>query len=183
MLYTCTYVRTLPWYHGTHVPYQWYGTTLSQKRLEILKYNTQVQGRNYGHSGRCQHVRIAIRTCTYVPVVRTTIWYVRTNMTLSQKRLEIQALRCNGETSGRCQHRRHHGILRFQLDSDVCSADLHHNPRKHLGLHAHQRLHRLPDNGLSGRPRLRVPRVVVLAGHLLAWIGTNGTMVSLSSWN
>ncbi len=34
--------------------------------------------------------------------------------------------------------------LRFQLDSDVCSADLHHNPRKHVGLHAHQRLHRLP---------------------------------------
>jgi hypothetical protein len=34
----------------------------------------------------------------------------------------------------------------FQLDSDVCSADLHHSPRKqHVGLqHAHQRLHRLP---------------------------------------
>ncbi len=26
--------------------------------------------------------------------------------------------------------------LRFQLDSDVCSADLHHNPRKQVGLHA-----------------------------------------------
>ncbi len=70
-----------------------------------------------------------------------------TNIT-SQKRLEIQAL--SGATgtlaSRRCQHRRHHGILqlRFQLDSDVCSADLHHNPRKHVGLHAHQRLHRLP---------------------------------------
>ncbi len=62
-------------------------------------------------------------------------WYTCTNITLSQKRLEIQALRCNGDTSGRCQHRRHHGILqlRFQLDSDVCSADLHHNPRKHVG--------------------------------------------------
>ena len=61
-------------------------------------------------------------------------WYTCTNITLSQKRLEIQALRCNGNTSGRCQHRRHHGILqlRFQLDSDVCSADLHHNPRKHV---------------------------------------------------
>jgi hypothetical protein len=35
-------------------------------------------------------------------------------------------------------------LLRFQLDSDVCSADLHHNPRKHVGLHAPQRLHRLP---------------------------------------
>jgi hypothetical protein len=91
---------------------------------------------------------------------------------LSQKRLEIQALRCNGETSGRCQHTRHHGILRFQLYSDVCSADLHHNPRKHVGLHAPQRLHRLPLDGLSGRPRLRVPREVVLAGHLLAWLGS-----------
>jgi hypothetical protein len=47
-------------------------------------------------------------------------------------------------------------MLRFQLDSDVCSADLHHNPRKHVGLHAPQRLHRLPEDGLSGRPRLRV---------------------------
>jgi hypothetical protein len=49
--------------------------------------------------------------------VRTMVpWYTCTNITLSQKRLEIQALRCN---SGRCQHRRHHGILqlRFQLDS------------------------------------------------------------------
>ncbi len=35
----------------------------------------------------------------------------------------------------------HHGVLRFHLDSDVCSADLHH---QHVGLHAHQRLHRLP---------------------------------------
>jgi hypothetical protein len=95
-----------------------------------------------------------------------------TSITLSQKRLEIQAHRCNGETNGRCQHRRHHGIIRFQLDSDVCSADLHHNPRKHVGLRAHQRLHRLPLDGLSGRPRLRVARVVVLAGHLLAWLGS-----------
>ncbi len=43
--------------------------------------------------------------------VRTYVWYVHVY----------------GETSERCQHRRHHGILRFQLDSDVCSADLHHN--------------------------------------------------------
>ena len=41
-----------------------------------------------------------------------------------------------------------------------------------MGLHAHQRLHRFPSDGLSGRPRLRVPRVVVLAGHLLAWLGS-----------
>jgi hypothetical protein len=52
-----------------------------------------------------------------------------------------------------------HSILRFHLDSDVSSADLHHNPRQHVGLHAHQRLHRL---GLSGpavpndRPRRSV---------------------------
>ncbi len=40
-------------------------------------------------------------------------YYTCTNITLSQKRLEIQALRCNGNTSGRCQHRRHHGILLY----------------------------------------------------------------------
>ncbi len=47
--------------------------------------------------------------------------YTCTNITLSQKRLEIQALRGNGDTSGRCQHRKHDGILqlKFQLDSDV----------------------------------------------------------------
>jgi hypothetical protein len=49
-----------------------------------------------------------VYTCTY------TVTDTCTNITLSQKRLEIQALRCNGETSGRCQPRRHHGILRFQ---------------------------------------------------------------------
>jgi hypothetical protein len=34
-------------------------------------------------------------------------WYVQipvTNTTLAQKPLEIEALGCNGETSGRCQH-------------------------------------------------------------------------------
>jgi hypothetical protein len=74
--------------------------------------------------------------------------YVRTRIqtTSSPKRLEIQALRCNGETRGRCQHRRQHGILRFQLDSEVCRADLHHNPRKMCRA-------------------MRVPRVVVLARH------------------
>jgi hypothetical protein len=90
--------------------------------------------------------------------------------TLSQKRLEIQALRCNGDTSGRCSHRRHHGILqlRFQLDSDVCSADLHHNPRKHVGLHAHQRLYqgtKVPWYQKNGT-------IVVLEYH---WYHTNGT--------
>ncbi len=38
----------------------------------------------------------------------TMVWqYTCTNITLSQKQLEIQALRCNGDASGRCQHRRH----------------------------------------------------------------------------
>jgi hypothetical protein len=84
---------------------------------------------------------------TLVPFWYGTSTHVRTN--ISQKRLEIQALRCNGETSGRCQHE---DITVYdssiQLDSDVCSADLHHNPRKHVGLHAPQRLHRLRQDGL-----------------------------------
>jgi hypothetical protein len=72
-------------------------------------------------------------------------------------------------------------MVQFQLDSDVCSADLHHNPpRKHVGLHAHQRLHRLPEDGLCGCPRLRVPRVVVLAGHLLAWLGSRQSVAPAS---
>ncbi len=91
-----------------------------------------------------------VRT-TYVYVYHGTkwyttmiAWYLKNNLKYKhkhyQKGLEIQALRCNGETSGPCQRRRHHGtifgILRFQLDSDVCSADLHHNPRKHAcGFH------------------------------------------------
>ncbi len=70
-----------------------------------------------------------------------------------------KALRCNGETRGRCQHR-HHGILRFQLDSDVCSADLHHNARKHVGLHA---LAVSSSHGtkysVRTRVRTRVPKV------------------------
>ncbi len=59
-------------------------------------------------------------TGTRVPL-GTRVRYTCTNITLSQKQLEMQALRCNGDTSGRCQYRRHHGILqlRFQLDSDV----------------------------------------------------------------
>jgi hypothetical protein len=54
---------------------------------------------------------------------------------------------------------------------------------KHVGLHAHQRLHRLPLDGLNGRPRLWVPRVVVLAGHLFAWLGSRqsvGAALSVS---
>jgi hypothetical protein len=64
-------------------------------------------------------------------------WSVQ--ISLSQKRLEIQALRCKGKTGGRCQRK----TARFQLNSEICRADLHHNPRKHVGLHAHHCLHRL----------------------------------------
>jgi hypothetical protein len=69
------------------------------------------------------HVFVRTMVCTYTYTYRTEC----TRVQISQIRLEIQALRCNGDTtscgSGRCQHRRHHGILqlRFQLDSDVCS--------------------------------------------------------------
>jgi hypothetical protein len=45
------------------------------------------------------------RVRTYV---RTYV-HVYKKITLAQKGLEIQALRCDGETSGRCQQRRHHG--------------------------------------------------------------------------
>ncbi len=122
-----TRVRTYaPWYHGT-LP--WYGTytcmrvrtrvpmvpttvwpytctnitlsTLSQKRLEIQALRCNGDTLPWYGTYTCMRVR------TRVP---TTVWpYTCTNITLSQKQLEIQALRCNGDTSGRCQHRRHHG--------------------------------------------------------------------------
>jgi hypothetical protein len=144
--YTCAYVRTytctkvgtrvrtddtvvchtmVPMVHVYHGTYSWYYAHVYYE-YHIVRtytstycYGTYVRTQNHGTSGT--------RIRTMVP--RT---YLRsTNITLSQKQLEIQALRCNRDTSGRCQHRRHHGILqlRFQLDSDVCSADLHHNPR------------------------------------------------------
>jgi hypothetical protein len=49
-----------------------------------------------------------VRSCVCTRVRTMVLQYrtrVRTNITLSKKRLEIQALRCNGKTSGRCQHR------------------------------------------------------------------------------
>jgi hypothetical protein len=101
-----------------------------------------------------------------------------TNITkVSQKRLEIQALRCNGDTSGRCQHRRHHGILqlRFQLDSDDARAAMSaaRISTTILGsMWACTRTSACIASLSSGSPRLRVPRVVVLAGHLLAWVGS-----------
>jgi hypothetical protein len=78
--------------------------------------------------------------------------YIIISKTTSNTSTQMQRGNC-----GRCQHRRHHCLLQFQLDSDVCSADLQHNPRKDVGLHAHQRLHRLPSDGLSGRPRTMEP--------------------------
>ncbi len=98
----------------------------------------------------CLHVYTYHGTMVHVYLVRAT---------LSPKRLEIQPLRLVGGATGKLVgvvSIRHHGILpwyqnvvRFQLDSDVCSADLHHNPRKHVDLHAHQRL---PPLGRSQWP-------------------------------
>ena len=149
--YTCTYTCT---YHGTRVrTYNVMSQISDWKRAHMCNEKHVCFGRIHGsqlREGANAGYHFGTMVRTYVPMVLQYQWYVRTytctNITLSQKQLEIQALRCNRDTSGRCQHRRHHGILqlRFQLDSDVCSADLHHNPRKHVGLHAHQRLHRLP---------------------------------------
>ncbi len=67
--------------------------------------------------------------------------------------------------------------LQFQLDSDVCSADLHHNPRKHVGL----RLRRLPEDGLSGRTHVRtyvctrVCTVVLTCTYYGRYCNANGT--------
>jgi hypothetical protein len=123
---------------------------------------------------RSTHVRTHVRTRVRTRV-RTNGTYVRTYYV----RTEIQAHRCNGETSGRCQHGRHHSILRFRLDSNVCSADLHHNPRKHSmwactctsACIASLRTVSLWSSASAGSTGGHV-RVVVLAGHLLAWLGS-----------
>ncbi len=49
------------------------------------------------------HVYHGTRVLEYQKMVRVRT-RVRTNITLSQKRLEIQALRCNGDTSGTRVH-------------------------------------------------------------------------------
>ena len=76
-------------YHGTRVP--WYTS------VEVLEYHTNwyqwYHGTFFSYGTR-------VRTSTMVP----TGTCVQINITLSQKQLEIQALRCNGDTSGRCQH-------------------------------------------------------------------------------
>ncbi len=122
------------WYHGTECLY-------FEKKLIFVQVPSQddhprnPQARTTTETVLREAMQALVRVKAHM-LVRIVV-----EITLSQKRLEIQPHRCNGETSGRCQH---HSILRFQLDSDDCSADLHHNPRKHVGLHAHQRLHRLP---------------------------------------
>jgi hypothetical protein len=111
--------------------------------------DSEVNGRNR-HYNVCKHVdlhahqrlhhipkdNVLVRADTYTTTTMVectcTMVGARVQITLSQKRLEIQALRCNEETRERCQHRRQHGVQRFQLDSEVCRADLYHNPRKHM---------------------------------------------------
>ncbi len=97
--------------------------------------------------------------------------------------------------SGHCQHRRHHGILqlRFQLDSDVCSADLHHNPRKHVRTTWY---HRYTCNKTSGYvyvpkwyseytctyhgTRVRVPWYCLFCiNRVYRWYGNTCTYVSI----
>ncbi len=73
-------VRTrVPWYHGTHV---------------YVKHDLK-NDLKYKHSG-------ATGTLPVVGVVSIEdtvhVYNMCTNITLSQKRLEIQALRCNGDT-------------------------------------------------------------------------------------
>ncbi len=76
----------VPWYHGTNGTrvLEYHGTRTKRYHgtmvLEYVPYMVRT------------HVRTRVRTC-----VRT---YTCTNIiTLSQKRLEIQALRCNGDTT------------------------------------------------------------------------------------
>jgi hypothetical protein len=101
-----------------HVYYQWYhnGTMVhvytytcmairTGTRTRVRTYHVMSQLSDWKRAHMCteNHVCIRVRKC------------------VSQKRLEIQALRCNGDTIV--------GVvsiedlqLRFQLDSDVCSA-------------------------------------------------------------
>jgi hypothetical protein len=101
-------------------------------------------------------------------------------ITLSQKRLEIQALRCNGETSGRCQHE---DITVYYSCNWTAMSAARISTTILASMWActrHSACVASPSNSSqdhrtiasSGRPRLRVPRVVVLAGHLLAWLGS-----------
>jgi hypothetical protein len=94
--------------------------------------------------------------------------YTCTNITLSQKRLEIQALRCNGETtgSGRCQREditvRQRCLQRGSppQSSQACG------PARATALAS-------PPLGRSQWSSAPAGlRVVVLAGHLLAWLGS-----------
>jgi hypothetical protein len=49
-------------------------------------------------------------------MVRTYVHvYVRTYVRIAIRTCVQQALRCNGDTSGRCQHRKHHGTLQLSI--------------------------------------------------------------------
>ncbi len=122
-----TRIRTIPWYHVyigmvplVRTPVPWYvhvyhgtsGTTMVQichthyslfSSIQYLK--NDYCHYKHKHSGNCTRVRTMVQVhlmplqtqalrCN-VPMVHV---YVRTKITLSQKRLEIQAHRCNGET-------------------------------------------------------------------------------------
>jgi hypothetical protein len=136
--YTCTYVRTyVHVYVRTRVRTYNVMSQLSDctrvRTYNVMSQLTRVPGTMVR---RCVRTRVP----WYFPYHGTkwyqwypcTIWYhwhtCTIEYTCTYKYNTIskttQALRCNGETSGRCQHRRHHGILRFQLDSDVCSVPL-----------------------------------------------------------
>jgi hypothetical protein len=110
-----TYVRTrVPWYVRTIMLGHNFLHTCALRTMCVLGGYTAART---GCAARGSTMAIP---CTYTPLgtmvhvyhgrVRTRVQYTCTNITLSQKQLEIQALRCNGDASGRCQHRRHHGI-------------------------------------------------------------------------
>jgi hypothetical protein len=94
---------------------------------------------------RTYYVRTRVRTkmvhvyvYTRVPVHGTKRC---TNITLLPPRYLKNGLKykhsgATGKLVDVASYRKNHGILRFQIDSDVCSADLHNNPRKHVGLRA-----------------------------------------------
>ncbi len=87
--YTCTnmvpLVPLVPWYERTRVR-----TYNVMSQLSVRTYHTCVPPAGMPHSHTCVPWYVRTYTCTYT--------------TLFQKRLEIQAIRCNGDTSGRCQH-------------------------------------------------------------------------------
>ncbi len=94
-------------YHFWYVP--WYTCTYMCTRV----YNYLKNDLKYKHSGATGTLLVGVVSIEGITVYYSTIWYVleyhfymvRTmvhvysSVQLSQKRLEIQALRCNGDTS------------------------------------------------------------------------------------